>query len=431
MVEQIVAKRDGEELSSDALAWMIAEYTADRIPDYQMSAFLMAVIFNGMSPAELEPWTEAMLHSGDVLDLSDVSKRKIDKHSTGGVGDKISIPLAPIVASCGIAVPMMSGRGLGHTGGTLDKLEAIPGFTTQISPDAFANQLNEIGVVMAGQSERLVPADKRLYALRDATGTVPSMPLIASSIMSKKLAENLDGLLLNVTVGSGAQMKTLPDAMELSEMMVGVGRSHNTPTIVLLTNMDQPVGRAVGNANEVAESVAVLKGVGPEDVTHLTTLFATEMLMLAGTNDRTDAAATVQKAIDTGAAYETLLMLVERQGGDPAAIDDPTMLPGAPHTHVITADRDGYVTKVNAYDIGTAAVRLGAGRQTKKSIIDPGVGFSVEVKIGEEVTKGQPLTVVSYRSSASLESALSVLKNTFGISEEPVATPDLILGEVR
>lgn len=431
MVELIGAKRDGETLSPEALHWIITEYTADRIPDYQMSSFLMAVIFRGMTQAELAPWTDAMLHSGDVLDLADVSKKKIDKHSTGGVGDKISIPLAPIVAACGVAVPMMSGRGLGHTGGTLDKLESIPGFTTQISPEAFDDQLNDIGVVMVGQTERLVPADRQIYALRDASGTVPSIPLIASSIMSKKLAEDLDGLLLDVKVGSGAFMKIVSDATELAETMVGIGASHDTPVTALLTNMDQPLGRAVGNANEIAESVDVLRGQGPPDVAELTTRFATEMLMLAGKTDRASAESAVTAAIESGAAYDVLLRLVAAQGGDPATIEDTSLLPSAPNTHTIAADFDGYLSRCDAYEIGMASVRLGAGRATKDDQIDPGVGIMIEADIGDAVVAGQPIAIVRYRTEDSLTSALSVLKNTFDISEEPVPIPNLILGEVR
>ncbi|MCZ7533422.1 MAG: thymidine phosphorylase [Acidimicrobiia bacterium] len=431
MVEQIRAKREGETLSPEALQWIIAEYTADRIPDYQMSAFLMAVIFRGMNQEELGPWTEAMLHSGDVLDLSAVRKQKVDKHSTGGVGDKISIPLAPIVAACGVAVPMMSGRGLGHTGGTLDKLESIPGFTTQISPEAFDDQLNDIGVVMVGQTERLVPADRQIYALRDASGTVPSIPLIASSIMSKKLAEDLDGLLLDVKVGSGAFMKSVSDATELAETMAGIGATHNTPVTALLTNMDQPLGHAVGNANEIAESVDVLRGKGPSDVTELTTTFATEMLLLAGETDRSVAKKSVVAAIASGAAYDVFVRLVERQGGDPAVIEDTSLLPSAPNTHTITATSDGFVTRCDAYEIGMASVRLGAGRAKKGDEIDAGVGIMIETKLGDSVVVGQSLATVRYRSEESLTSALSVLKNTFGISEEPVPVPDLILGEVR
>ncbi len=431
MVELIRAKRDGEALDDDALRWIISEFTADRIPDYQLSALLMAIIFKGMTPEELAPWTEAMLHSGEVLDLSGVQKPKVDKHSTGGVGDKISIPLVPIMAACGVAVPMISGRGLGHTGGTLDKLEAIPGFTTQIAPSDFEDQLNEIGVVMAGQTETLVPADRRIYALRDATGTVPSVPLISSSIMSKKLAEDLDGLLLDVKVGNGAFMKNLPDATTLASMMVAIGAAHDTPVTAVLTNMDQPLGTAVGNANEIAESIDVLKGGGPDDIVQITKLFATEMLLLAGTADRSSADADIERAITSGDAYDSFLQLVKHQGGDVAAIEDPSKLPSVSNVHVIQARNPGHLSRCNAYDIGIAAVRLGAGRAKKEDIVDPAVGIMVLAKVGDTVEEGQPLAEIWYREESRLQSALSVLDHTWGVSDVPIAAPRLILGDVR
>jgi pyrimidine-nucleoside phosphorylase len=431
VVELIRAKRDGEPLSADALRWIIREFTADRLPDYQVSALLMAIIFNGMTQDELAPWTEAMLHSGDVLDLSEVSKPKIDKHSTGGVGDKISIPLAPIVAACGIAIPMISGRGLGHTGGTLDKLESIPGFSVSVDLDDFNRQLDEIGVVMVGQTETLVPADRRMYALRDATGTVPSIPLISSSIMSKKLAEDLDGLLLDVKVGSGAQMKSLEAATTLAATMVGVGASHDLPVTALLTNMEQPLGHAVGNANEIAESIEVLHGRGPEDVVHLTKLFATEMLVLAGATDRVQAEATVEKVIASGEAFDVLLKLVERQGGDVATIEDPSKLPTINNVHVVRSPKAGHLSKCEAYDIGVAAVRLGAGRDNKEDTIDPAVGIMVMAKVGDSVEEDQPLAEIRYRDESHLRSALSVLGNTWTISDFPVDPPRLILGDIR
>jgi pyrimidine-nucleoside phosphorylase len=431
MVELIGTKRDGGVLSPDALHWIITEFTADRIPDYQLSALLMAILLNGMTQDELGPWTDAMLHSGDVLDLSRVSKPKIDKHSTGGVGDKISIPLAPIVAACGVAVPMMSGRGLGHTGGTLDKLESIPGFSTQIDAEDFDKQLEEIGVVMVGQTERLVPADRRIYALRDASGTVPSIPLISSSIMSKKLAEDLDGLLLDVKVGSGAFMKTIKDATELAQTMVGIGVSNGVPVTAILTNMDQPLGQMVGNANEIIESIDVLKGEGPADVTALTTRFAAEMLVLSGTYSDDRALEKVRKVIDSGDAYELFLKLVERQGGDPASIENTKLLPRAPHTATITADRSGYIGRCDAYEVGLASVRLGAGRARKEDEVDPGVGLEISVKVGDEVNAGDTLAIMTYRDEARRASAQSVLGTTFVITDEPVARSELIMGEVR
>jgi pyrimidine-nucleoside phosphorylase len=431
MVELIRAKRDGGELQPEALKWIIAEYTADVIPDYQLSSLLMAIVFNGLSAEELGAWTEAMLHSGDVLDLSGVAKQKVDKHSTGGVGDKISIPLAPIVAACGVAVPMMSGRGLGHTGGTLDKLESIPGFSTIVEPAAFNAQLDEIGVVMVGQTETLVPADRRIYALRDATGTVPSVPLISSSIMSKKLAEDLDGLLLDVKVGSGAFMKTVDDATTLARTMVGIGASHGTPVTALLTDMSQPLGRTVGNANEIIESVDVLKGGGPDDVRSLTIRFAAEMLILSGYDDIDSATSRAIHAIDSGAAYEVMLKLTERQGGDPAAIEDTRLLPRAAHEHAVVATRPGVVTRCDAFDIGIAGVRLGGGRATKEDTVDPGVGFFIEAKIGDSVEAGDLLARIAYSDQSRLQSCLGVLDNTWEISDEPTAPTDLILGEIR
>ncbi len=431
MVELIRAKRDGEQLSGEALRWIVEEFTADRLPDYQLSALLMAIVFNGMTQEELGPWTEAMLHSGEVLHLSTVRKPKVDKHSTGGVGDKISIPLVPIVAACGIAIPMISGRGLGHTGGTLDKLESIPGFSVLVEPAAFERQLEEIGAVIVGQTETLVPADRRMYALRDATGTVPSVPLISSSIMSKKLAEDLDGLLLDVKVGSGAQMKSLADATTLASTMVGVGESHDLVVTALLTNMDQPLGIAVGNANEISESIEVLRGGGPQDIVYLTKLFATEMLLLAGTADRSSAEADVDRVIASGDAYDVFLRLVERQGGDVATIEDPSLLPSVDNVHVIRSPKAGHISKCDAYDIGIAAVRLGAGRASKEDDIDPAVGIMVMAKVGDTVEQDQTLAEIWYRDESSLQSALSVLDATWRVSDVPIDSPRLILGEVK
>ena len=430
MVELIGIKRDRGTLSADQLAWMITEYTGHRIADYQMSAFLMAVLLNGFDAEELTAWTAAMLHSGETLDLASVAKPKIDKHSTGGVGDMISIPLAPIVAACGIAVPMISGRSLAHTGGTLDKLESIPGFTTDISPWTFPEQLDDIGVVMAGQTETLVPADRHLYALRDATATVPSLPLIASSIMSKKLAEDIDALLLDVKVGSGAYNRTLEDSRLLASTMVEMGRISGTPVTAFLTDMSQPLGREVGNANEIIESIDVLRGEGPDDVTELTLTFASEMITLAGTSDSDAARSLAEEAISSGAALDVLARLIQRQGGDPRVIDDTTLLPSARNEYVITSPRDGWITRCDALAIGLASVRLGAGRSRKKDVIDPSVGFSIEAKIGDSVSVGDPLARVAWNHQSALDSALSVLGDAWHISEEPMPKTDLILGVI-
>jgi pyrimidine-nucleoside phosphorylase len=427
MVELIRAKRDGNEMDPEALKWIIAAYTDDTVPDYQMSSLLMAILFNGMTAKELSVWTRAMLNSGKVLDLSGVDKPKVDKHSTGGVGDKISIPLAPVVAACGVAVPMMSGRGLGHTGGTLDKLESIPGFNVTVPLARFEHQLNDLGLVMAGQTEELVPADRRLYALRDATGTVPSLPLIASSIMSKKLAEDLDSLLLDVKVGKGAFMKTIREAEELARTMVNLGREGATRVTAILTNMDQPLGRAVGNANEMVESIDVLRGEGPDDIGELTRLFAVEMLLLAGHDDLEGASAQVDRAITSGAALDVLARVTVAQGGDASYIEDPSNFEIARRRHVIVAHSDGWVTECDAYAIGIAAVRLGAGRAYKEDTIDPSVGFTIEAKIGDRVIRGQPLATVAYRDEANLDSALPIVSAAWSIADTEPEPSELVI----
>jgi pyrimidine-nucleoside phosphorylase len=431
MPELIGTKREGGSLTAEELEWIIAGYTADQIPDYQLSAFLMAVVFRGMNAVELSAWTDAMLHSGDVLDLSSTAMPKIDKHSTGGVGDKISIPLAPLVTACGVAIPMMSGRGLGHTGGTLDKLETIPGFKTRLDPEVFTRQLDELGLVLAGQSETLVPADRRIYALRDASGTVPAVPLIASSIMAKKLAEDLDGLVLDVKIGSGAFMKDVESGTALAETMVRIGESHDTPVVGYLTDMDQPLGTEVGNANEMVESIAILRGEGPADTTELTFVLGAEMLVLAGVaTDRTDARAQLGTAVESGTGMEVFANVIEAQGGDPRVLEDPTLLPSADRTHTVTTERAGYVGRCDALAVGRSAVRLGAGRQAKEDEIDPGVGITLHAKVGDAVAAGEALATVRYNTNDQLNACLPVLESAWVISEEPQPTIPLILGEV-
>jgi pyrimidine-nucleoside phosphorylase len=432
VVEIIQSKRDGGTLSAGEIRWVIAQYTADRLPDYQMAALLMAVFKEGLDGEELAAWTDAMLHSGDTLDFSDVAAPKVDKHSTGGVGDKVSIPLGPMVAACGVAVPMMSGRGLGHTGGTLDKLEAIPGFRTALDPPEFRAILARTGLVLAGQSETLVPADRRMYALRDATGTVESIPLISSSIMSKKLAEGLDALVLDVKVGRGAFMKEPEQSRALAETMVGIGRSYGTPVRAVLTDMSQPLGRAVGNACEIAESVEVLRSGGPADLLEVTYRLAEEMLLLAGVSaDRAEARARLESAVAGGAAFEKLVEVVEAQHGDPAVLHDTSLLARAPHEQVVAAPRAGYLTRCDALDIGVAAMRLGAGRERKEDSIDPGVGICVLAKVGEAVEAGQPLARLAWADRARLEQALPLVERAMEVGEERVAPPPLIHGEVR
>ena len=430
--ELIKRKRDRGKLDTDEIEWLIAEYTADRVPDYQMSAMLMAIFLNSLDGEELATWTNAMLHSGEVLDLSGVEAPKLDKHSTGGVGDKVSIPLAPMVAACGLAIPMMSGRGLGHTGGTLDKLESIPGFTTALDPPTFRSVLDRVGLVLAGQSETLVPADRRLYALRDASGTVASIPLISSSIMSKKLAEDLDGLVLDIKVGSGAFMKEVESAKVLAATMVGIGKSHDTPVVAQLTDMNVPLGREVGNANEIRESLDVLNGGGPEDLVEITYRLGEEMLLLGGV--ASDAAAAKQQledAVSSGRAYELFTAVVGEQGGDVSVLEDVSLLPQADHVYELATDRAGFVTECDALDVGIAAVRLGAGRARKEDEIDRAVGITLLRKPGEPVENGEPLARVAYNDPARLEAALELLNQAWRIEDEPPERRPLMLGEVR
>ncbi len=423
----IVVKRDGGALSADQIEWLIAAYTDGSIPDYQMAAMAMAILLNGMDATELTVLTSAMLRSGDTLDFSDVPLPKVDKHSTGGVGDKISIPLAPIVASCGVAIPMMSGRGLAHTGGTLDKLETIPGFTTELDAAEFRAILVEHGLVMAGQSETMVPADKKLYALRDVTGTVPSIPLISASIMSKKLAEGLDGLVLDVKTGSGAAMRALSDSRELARTMVDIGSGSGVETVALITSMEQPLGVEIGNANEVAESIEVLRGGGPADVVELTMVLGEVMLELAridGGRER------LEEAVSSGAALNKLIEISKAHGGDPAVIEEPSLLARAPYEATITASRDGFVTRCDALTIGVATTNLGAGRVAKDDVIDPGVGVSVLAKIGDSVTEGDPLAKVRYADEERWAANREHLASAWTISTTRIAPPSLIIDRI-
>ncbi|MEA1904101.1 MAG: thymidine phosphorylase [Actinomycetota bacterium] len=426
-IDLIGIKRDGGSLSPDAIEWLIEAYTDGTVADYQMSAMAMAILLNGMNATELAVWTRAMLHSGDVMDFSNIPARKIDKHSTGGVGDKISIPLAPLVAACGVAVPMMSGRGLGHTGGTLDKLESIPGFITGLDPDRFKEILTEHGLVLAGQSETLAPADHKLYALRDATGTVPSIPLISSSIMSKKLAEGLDGLLLDIKTGGGALIKGLDQSRELAHTMVGIGESYGVNTIAFITSMEQPLGAEVGNANEIKESIDVLRGEGPDDVTELTMLFGEAMLNLGGVDGGRDRLA---QAIESGAALDKFIEVTIAHGGDPKVIEDPSLLARAPHEAIVAAPYDGYVTRCDALTIGAAGVRLGAGRAHKEDTIDPGVGITVTAKLGEWVSAGDPLAVIRYSDESRWAAQRNHLASGWEISSERESPPDLVIERI-
>ncbi len=427
--EIIHAKRDGRAIAAADLAALVDGFTRGEIPDYQMAAFCMAVFFRGMDDAEVGALTEAMLRSGDVLDLSDVPGRKVDKHSTGGVGDKVSLALAPLAAACGVKVPMISGRGLGHTGGTLDKLEAIPGFRTDLDADRFRALVREVGACLVGQTARLAPADRRLYALRDVTATVESIPLIAASIMSKKLAEGIDALVLDVKVGSGAFMKDLAGARALARTLAAIGRGTGKKVSALLTDMSQPLGRAVGNALEVVETVELLRGGGPADLREVTVELTAEMLVLGGVAaDRAAARARVEGAIADGRGLAKLEEIVRAQGGDPLALRDPARLPRAPRTYEVGAPAAGVVQAVDGEAIGLAAVALGAGRARVEDRIDPAVGLVVRKRIGERVEKGEPLCTVHEGDRSEARPRVTArVEAAFRIGPGAAAPPPLLL----
>ena len=419
-VDVITTKRDGGRLSDEAIDWVLAAYTRGDVADEQMASLAMAILLNGMEAQEISRWTQAMIDSGEVLALPDVGRPLVDKHSTGGVGDKITLPLAPLVAACGAAVPQLSGRGLGHTGGTLDKLESIPGWRASLSAEEIAAQLADVGAVICATTPTLAPADRKLYALRDVTGTVESIPLIASSIMSKKIAEGTGGLVLDVKVGSGAFMKSLDRSTELARTMVAIGRAHGLPTRALLTDMSVPLGRTVGNALEVAESVEVLRGGGPADVVELTVALAREMLALAGLD--ADPAA----VLASGAAYEVWERMIAAQGGDPSA-----PLPVAAHVEPVVAERSGVLSTCDALAVGIAAWRLGAGRARKEDAVQAGAGVRLLVEVGEEVEAGQPLLELHTDTPAAVAGARAALSSGLVVSEEPAERPLLLIDALR
>jgi pyrimidine-nucleoside phosphorylase len=417
-------KRDGRALAPEQWASLIAEYVAGKVPDYQMSALLMAVYFRGLGPAELAALTDAMIASGDRLSFDGHPVPVADKHSTGGVGDKVSLLLAPMVASCGVAVPMMSGRGLGHTGGTLDKLESIPGFRTDLSLHQARAQIDRLGCAMLGQTPEIAPADKRLYALRDVTGTVESIPLIAASIMSKKLAEGLNGLVLDVKTGSGAFLTDQALAVELARTMIGLGEARGCPTVALLTAMDRPLGRACGNALEVEEAIEGLRGSGPADLMEVTYALAAEMLVLVGAApDGAAARRALEESVASGRALETFAHVIEAQGGNPALVDDPAVLPQARAVEVYRADRSGVVERVQPRRIGRAIVELGGGRAAVDDAVDPTVGFVITVKPGDAVRAGEPIASVFARDAAGVALGISALGEAVTIGERGELTP--------
>lgn len=426
--ELIKAKRDGKKLSPDDIRAFIDGYTKGAVPDYQMSAMLMAVFFRGLDDTELGAWAKAMLFSGEVLDLSDTPGTKVDKHSTGGVGDKVSLSLAPLAAVCGVPVPMISGRGLGHTGGTLDKLESIPGFKVDLSVAEYRRLVREVGACLIGQTATLAPADKKLYALRDVTATVDCIPLIASSIMSKKLAEGIDALVLDVKVGSGAFMKKVEDARTLARTMIAIGREMGKKVTALLTDMEQPLGRTVGNALEVIEAVEMLRGKAPADYTEVTLALTAEMLVLGGkAKDEAEARAKLARVIADGSAEKKLHELVKAQHGDPAAIADLSKLPRAKHTAPVAAAAGGFVTGIDSEAIGLAAMALGAGRERTDSVIDPAVGFVLEKKAGDAVRAGEPLVTVHYNDAAKLEAVKARVLAAYRIGPEKPEPRPLVL----
>ncbi|HZM63016.1 MAG TPA: thymidine phosphorylase [Vicinamibacterales bacterium] len=431
-VDAIARKRDGHALSRAEIDAFVRGVTDGSIPDYQASALLMAIVLKGMTDEETAWLTDAMVRSGERIDLSDIPGIKVGKHSTGGVGDKTSIVLAPVAAACGVIVPKMSGRGLGHTGGTLDKLESIPGYRIGLTIDEFKSVLREVGTSIIGQTAALAPADKKLYALRDVTATIESIPLISASIMSKKLAEGSNALVLDVKCGDGAFMKDVDRARELAASMVAIGRQAGVRTEAVITDMDAPLGRAIGNSLEIIECLDTLKGNGPSDLTLVVKRLAARMVVLAGLADDEHAAGDrVEQALGSGRALETFARMVERQGGNPRVADDYSLLPSAPGRTACPAPRGGYLTALKAEALGRASNVLGAGRTMVGESVDHGVGVVVLAKPGDRVSEGQPLVELHHRDGRGLDAALELCRAGIRIGDAPPAQRDKILGEVR
>jgi pyrimidine-nucleoside phosphorylase len=422
----IERKRDGGRIEAGEWRALANAYATGHVPDYQMAAFLMACFLRGLDRDETHALTEAMLRSGETLDLAYLDRPRIDKHSTGGVGDKVSIVLAPLIASLGVAVPMMSGRGLGHTGGTLDKLESIPGFRTDLSLTEAKHLLETLNCALLGQTAQIAPADRKMYALRDATGTVESIPLIAASIMSKKLAEGLSGLVLDVKRGSGAFLPELDRGLELARTMIELGADHGTPVVALLTAMDRPLGRACGNALEVEESILALRGEGPPDLMSVTYALGAEMLVLAGVAPDTDTARRqMEQAIGTGRAAEHFQKIIEAQGGNPAVVDDPALLPQAAEVELFVAPRRGFVSRVEPRAVGRGIAALGGGRSSMEDTLDLSVGFMITARPGDWVEQGEPLATIFARDRAGVDSGRAALRAAIAIADE--ADPPLPL----
>lgn len=427
VVDLIRRKRDSGELTPDEIRALIAEYTRDEIPDYQMAAFLMAACIRGLSPSETAALTDAMLRSGEVLDLSDLPAPKVDKHSTGGVGDKTSLILAPVVAAAGLYVPMISGRGLGHTGGTLDKLESIAGFSVNLSLDEFRHTLRTAHCALIGQTAQVAPADKRLYALRDVTGTVESPFLICASIMSKKLAEGIDALVLDVKTGSGAFMKKFTDAEYLARLMVETGKRMGKKVVALITSMDQPLGHTAGNAMEVAECIEVLNGAGPADTRELSLELAAWMLHLGGrVVNIVDGKSLAQEMIASGRARDTFRQIIRLQKGDPRVVDDPARLPRASHKLDVTSANAGHLAEIDCERVGTACVILGGGREKKEDAIDPAVGLEFHKRLGDRVARGEPLVTMHYNSDVRLAEARAMIEAAYVVAEKAEPAKPLV-----
>jgi len=432
LVELIAAKRDGRELTSEQIKRLIQSFGTGELADYQMSAFLMAVFLRGMTDVEMVALTEAMLDSGKVLDLSHIPGIKVDKHSTGGVGDKVSLALVPIVAACGVPVPMVSGRGLGHTGGTLDKLEAIPGFNVNLDADAFARIIREVGGCMIGQTAEVAPADKRIYALRDVTATVESVPLIVASILSKKLAEGIDALVLDVKVGKGAFMKDLEQARTLASALVRVGTRAGKRVVALLTRMEAPLGRTIGNALETREAIDVLFERAPADMTECTYALCAEMLLLAdAASDRDHALRRISEVIRSGKAAQVMENMIAAQGGNPKVVRDPSLMAAEPHVVPVLAPRSGFVCEMDALEMGLSAVMLGAGRTRADQSVDPAVGIVLNAHLGEKVEKGSILAHVHVRDVQAAKPAMDRILHAFKLGDEAKSPEPLVIERIE
>lgn len=431
VIDIIIKKRDGIELTEDEIDFVIKNYIKGDIPDYQMSSFLMAIYFNGMTYKETSFLTRSMIESGDKIDLSDVSDKKIDKHSTGGVGDKVSLIVAPMVASCGIKVPMISGRGLGHTGGTLDKLESIPGFRVNLPAEEFKEYVKKSNVSIMGQTEEIVPADRKIYALRDVTGTVPSIPLISSSIISKKAAAGIDGLVMDIKLGNGAFISNYSKAKELADNLINLGRHIGIDTVAVITDMNQPLGKAVGNSIEVIESIKTLRGYGPEDLLEVSMTIGAWMILLGKRSmNLEEARRMLKETIMSGKALNKFKEMVENQGGNPEVIEDESLLPAAEYIEPVISDKEGIISEIQTTEIGKICMILGAGRENINSIIEHSAGIYIEKKIGEEIRKGEILCYINTNYKKVIPEAKERILNAYKTGEGMLIKPPLVYSTI-